>query len=409
MIADRLYQRAYEIRTGGFPVLRRFAFTMLGMGLAALPLLLVRALRPVVTVRFGMLMSGRIGHFAPNTEIYLCERDAGYHGSRVIDVFSCGGQVCNQQLKIMWSRSVFMSGFARHMDQLNRRIPGYKHHMIPWRDHQDHDIHGLLAQTEPHLSFTAKEEVRGQAALRELGIPEGAPFVCFHARDSSYLDGLRDDRAWQYHDYRDSNIDAYVPAMEELARRGYFGVRMGASVKESLETTNPMIIDYATNGRRTDFLDIYLGAKCEFCLGDTAGIYAIPTVFRKPIAFVNYVPLGIIHSWNPYDLSIPKLLWLGQEKRNMTFRQIMQSDSGMSLKSEEYQRRGIELIDNTPEEITALAVEMDERLEGTWEATEEDQELQGRFWSLFAPNEVHGALLSKIGADFLRRHRDLLD
>ena len=87
----------------------------------------------------------------------------------------------------------------------------------------------------------------------------------------------------------------------------------------------------------------------------------------------------------------------------------MESDSAMSLKSEEYQQRGIQLVDNTPEEITALAVEMDERLNGTWEPSEEDDELQGRFWSLFESNKVHGPFFSKIGADFLRQHRQLLD
>ena len=46
-IVRHLYQRAHEIRTGGLPVLRRIALTLLEIGLNAIPLLLVRALRPV--------------------------------------------------------------------------------------------------------------------------------------------------------------------------------------------------------------------------------------------------------------------------------------------------------------------------------------------------------------------------
>lgn len=61
---------------------------------------------------------------------------------------------------------------------------------------------------------------------------------------------------------------------------------MGVIVKEALNTTNPMIIDYATKSS-TDFLDIYLGAKCRFFLGSTGGINAVPRIFQRPVAYVN--------------------------------------------------------------------------------------------------------------------------
>jgi putative glycosyltransferase (TIGR04372 family) len=41
---------------------------------------------------------------------------------------------------------------------------------------------------------------------------------------------------------------------------------MGEIVKKKIKTKNPMIIDYATNGMRTELLDIYLAAKCDFCI-----------------------------------------------------------------------------------------------------------------------------------------------
>ena len=65
-------------------------------------------------------------------------------------------------------------------------------------------------------------------------------------------------------------------------------------------------------------------------------------------------------------------------------------------------------MENTPEEITALAVEMDERLKGTWQTAEEDEELQRRFWALFKPGALQGAFLSRIGTEFLHQNRELL-
>ena len=70
---------------------------------------------------------------------------------------------------------------------------------------------------------------------------------------------------------------------------------------------------------------------------------------------------------------------------------------------------GIEVIENTPEEILAVAVEMDERLKGIWRTTEEDEELQRRFWSLSKPSELNRVFVARIGAEFLRQNRELLE
>jgi len=93
----------------------------------------------------------------------------------------------------------------------------------------------------------------------------------------------------------------------------------------------------------------------------------------------------------------------------MTFREILESDVGMFLHLEEYLDMGITLIENTPEEILNVTIEMDERLKGTWVTTEEDEYLQKRFWSLYKPSELHGKIYSRIGADFLRENRELLE
>ena len=399
---------AGEIYIGGWPALLREGLVFLALPLAFPVVLIIRALRPLVLIRFGQLASERIGHFAANTELYLCERDAGMDSQRAIDVFYHTYQVCNQQLKKMWDRTLHVSHLACPLDSLNRLLPGGESHVIPWPPSGDRDIHGLLPRTPVHLSFTPEEERRGLASLRGLGIPDGAPFVCFHARDSAYLSAVQPKKNWHYHEYRDSNIHNYVPAAEELTRRGYFAIRMGAIVKEALPSTNPMVIDYATKSRN-DFLDIFLSAKCRFALGCPSGITCIPMIFRRPVAYANFVPLEYALTWGPNDLFIPKKLWLLEERRFLTFREILSSEVGRFLQSEQYEQMGIEVVENTPEEITALAVEMDERLKGTWQTTEEDEELQRKFWSLFKPSELHGTIVSRIGAEFLRQNRELLD
>lgn len=188
-----LLRQAREIHKGGLPVLHRKgcpfvrkAFLLVALVLLLPVVVLVRALRPVVVIRFGSLDSQRIGNFAGSTEVYLCQLDAGMHGSRTFDIFYYRTSAGNQQLKKMWDRTLHVSRFARSLDRLTRQLPGGEKHVIPMPS--DNDIHGLLPRTRVHLSFTGEEERLGRVALRELGIPAGTPFVCFHARDSAYLD-----------------------------------------------------------------------------------------------------------------------------------------------------------------------------------------------------------------------------
>jgi len=381
--------------------------------------LIIRLLRPLVLIRTSPLPCNRIGHFAANTEIYLCERDAGMHGKRTLDIFFYPHQVCSQQLRKMWDRILTVSFLARPLDMVSRRLPGAHRHTLSLPG--DFDAEGLLPHGRIHLRFTADEERWGQASLERLGIPERTPFVCFYARDSAYLDVTQSYRTWDYHDYRDSCIDNYLLAVEEMTRRGYPAVRMGAVVKEALDTDNPMIIDYASTAR-TDFLDIYLSAKCRFFISSTGGINAVPRIFRKPVVYVNFVPLGEWHLLvcSPDSVFIPKKHWHREEERYLTFGEIVRSGKGVYplnkrsglnrfLETEMFDKSGVDLQENSPEEIAAAAIEMDDRLNGSWVATQEDEELQRRFHSLFDPREYKNGLLPRIGAEFLRQNRDLLD
>ena len=397
-----------ELRDGGLSVLLRKLRTLVDTILAVPAVLLMRLVRPLLTIRVGPLSSSRIGPFSAHVELYLCERDAGLHGQRTLDLFFHARPVCNRQLQAMWERTLPVSRFAAALARVNRWFPGADAHRIPMQPNGERDIRGLFATGTQHLAFTAEERRRGWAFLHERGIHEGTPYICFLAREALYLAATYPDRNWDYHNYRNTDVRSLLPAVEALTRLGYAVLRMGVVVRAPLDTANPRIIDYASHGR-TEFLDIFLSAHCRFYLGDPSGIVGIPMTFRRPIAFVNYIPFEYVHSWDPRHLFIPKKLWLRAERRLLTFRDILESGVGRLHWTEEYERRGIEVIENTPEEIAALAIEMDERLQGTWQAAAEDEELQRRFWSLFASSGLHGVIRSRIGAAFLREHRALLE
>jgi putative glycosyltransferase (TIGR04372 family) len=414
-----------QIQQGGITVLVRkfilFVNLILGnlyrlpLCISAIPVVLViRLIRPWLLIRWNGMHSN-IGHFAANTELYLCERDAGINSPEqtYVDIFYYAHRkVYNKQLEIMWKRilRIWPSWIWGSIALTNRLIPGGRAHEIGHNTQHDRDVHNLLDDFPAHLQFTPVEEARGIAGLRAMGIPIGAPFVCLIVRDSAFHN-------FAFDSYRDSNIHNYVLAAEELANRGYFVVRMGSKVHSAINSIHPKVIDYATNGTRSDFMDIYLGAKCAFCVSTATGWDAVPLIFRRPIVYVNMSPAGYFQTFRDVFLGIFKHHLDLTSNRKLSLVEIFSRGAGFCVVTPDYESKGVYLIENTPEEIRDVVIEMVERLRGTWQPQKDDEALQRRFWEIFPTDAVdayqgrplHAEIRARFGAVFLRNNRSWLE
>ena len=380
---------------------------------------LIRILRPIVLIRCGSLYSFRIGHFAANTELYLCElrSDINRKSKNTIDIFYLNKPISNSQLVELWKRIlvVFPSWFVRPIHMLNNKIPGGEIHDIGTNTNMDRDVHNLLDKYPGHLKFSKAEEKRGLELLNLMGLPSEVKFVCLLVRDSTYLNFHQPELDHSGHSYRDANIQDYRLVSEELAKQGFFVIRMGAKVKQPLKCKHPRVIDYATSLFRSDFMDIYLGAKCEFCISTASGWDAVPGwLFRKPIVFTNVAPLGYIPTFSNKFLIIPKKYIDKKTKRMLTLSEIFSNDAAFCLETSGFDKDGIELVDNTPGEILEVVDEMVMRLQGNWAPQEMDIELQKKFWEIFPKDSIsfyngkklHGEIYASIGANYLRKNQN---
>jgi len=405
-------------------IIERWLFTKRGqtllkypsIALAIVVVLIVRLIRPLVHIRFGVLPSIRIGHFVSEPELYLCMRDEGLLPQKTVDLFWFTGKISNQQLASMWKRTLHMHPFYHRLYLVNRQLFKFSDHGIARLPAQARDIHGFLRRTAPHLHFTPEEDARGRAAMQQLGLPPDAneaKFICYHSRDNGYSALEVTPEQIRMYGCRNSKIETYLPAAEMLAEKGYYALRLGVSTAQTFTPAHPNIIDYTMKGR-SDFMDLYLLARCEFYLGDTCGLAEVPKVFRRPVAWVNFPTLEYAPTWSEQDIFIPQKCWLRAENRFLTFREMLEQGVSRYEHCTDFDDAGIDLIPNSAEEVLALAQEMDARLNGTWatteedEADEEDEELQQKFWSLWKTSDVNSEFKCRIGAQFLRENQDLL-
>ena len=161
-----------------------------------------------------------------------------------------------------------------------------------------------------------------------------------------------------------------------------------------------------------EFADLYLQAACKFYLGDPAATYTLSSVFDVPIAYTNMVPFGECGR-KPSDIFICKKCRNGNSGTFIPYPRLIERGLDTDwITTEELQDlmdEGIEFIENSPEEILQLAIEMNRRLDGEWTPHSDDEALQARFRTIWPARCFDGSdFPGPVGADFLRRNRDLL-
>jgi putative glycosyltransferase (TIGR04372 family) len=158
---------------------------------------------------------------------------------------------------------------------------------------------------------------------------------------------------------------------------------MGASVESPMLTNNPKVIDYASNGMRSEFLDIFLGAHCAFCISSGTGFDAIPYIFRRPIAYVNIAPVGISMTFSERFSLLFKDHYDNSTGLRMSLRSIFNADVAFSTESYDFKQKGIELRENSPVQILDAVGEMMDLLEKNVDCIESSIHPQLEFRQLF--------------------------
>jgi len=284
----------------------------------------------------------------------------------------------------------------------------------------NNDVDGLLVATKPTLTFNSSELAEGQIFLRKLGLSPNDTFICLNVRDGVFLReseaiGWTKNRDWSYHDYRDSDISTYVNAAEALAEMGYTVFRMGAIVKEPLISKHPRVIDYATNGMRSEFLDIFLGAHCTFCVSTGSGWDSVPTIFRRPIMFVNQLPVFAPSAITLPITIYPKLLADKDSSSTLSLKELTERNLATPHNSAAYADAGVQIRDLSSQELVEAVTEMAQRVEGTFVETPEQKKMQAKLKHILSthpklqPTPNYYPIRAEFASCFLSRYPNFLD
>ena len=271
------------------------------------------------------------------------------------------------------------------------------------------------------LHLKNEEEIEGLHQAEAMGLK--GKYACFSARDN--LNGKAvaqtfSDTGRLSARFRNSDIKKCRMAAEHLADHHIQAVRMGALSNERADWDNT--IDYASS-YRNPFMDVWLAQHCEFFASVPSGINALAQLCQRPMICYNAVAatlrgdVTIVFSRNR-DLAIFKKYWLPREQRYLTLTEMLEIETNEKLHERStvgayktLDKMGVEVQENTPEEIRDVMEEMALRVEGKMVYSEEDERLAQKYFSIIDnfPMRYNFPYMWRVGRKFLKENPWLLE
>ncbi len=266
---------------------------------------------------------------------------------------------------------------------------------------QYYEINALWGKRPPLLALSDMHRNEGLKALSRLGMPQDAWYVCLHVREGGYAPDEED-----LHSYRNGNIEHCRTAIDTIASHGGWVIRMGDPSMRRINNL-PNLIDYAHSSEKADWMDVFLCATCRFFVGNTSGLFLVSTSFGVPCVLVNMTPFAA-PSFGYKDLYIPKLLRDKKNGKLLPFFKIMRSPIANFRRSYLFQTAGLEVVENSSEDINDLVEEALLRVNDQWIDTPEMKTRQTQFKKLFHKHHYGYYSSSRIGSVFLTKYLALL-
>ena len=378
--------------------------------------LLIRVITPIVTIRFRNLPADEIGPLTVVSQHYL-RLNESQPKARQFDFWYLkkSVKVSNEyMLRFVESKTkIHRSRFIELVAGWSEKLPFVERHLI------ESEIRlTLLEKVGTKMRLPARDRAEASEYVRTIGIDPEKDFIALIVRDGAYKSETYQPNTQARSDkemYRNQNVNDYLPMAEKFAELGVQVVRMGAKVEREFKSTSPLIIDYASSGKRTEAADIFLASECAMCVSTNLGFDHIAALSGKLRVITNQALIvqtsTLFYSTDVFTLqrfaesSTGKILTLSE---SLEFVEIRNLDWYHKVID-----RGLGFVRNSQTEILEATLEGWQRSKGNWHESAEDIELQRRFWNIydkFFP-EHKGRFLNgrpHVSSHFLRENQSWL-
>jgi putative glycosyltransferase (TIGR04372 family) len=381
-------------------------------------------LKPLKKIYIAPIQTGRIGHFVLDTEIMLARIHADENDAkkRFLVIWVPESRISNLYVYTIWKQIIhivpynFLSSAvlvtAVYFEKLVKIKLTYR--FVGWDGYLPYGH--LLVDKQAAFFIPETDQQECIRTLKLNGIDVNKEWVCILARDSEYLNREMPNLKWDFNSYRNSNIHTYIESGEYLASKNILVFRMGSHVSQPFVShTSELVIDYANSKWRNEKLDVFLAAKCLFFISSGTGLDAIAYAVRKPILTVNLAQPLHVHRFHKDHIFILKKFFYRKENRFLNIKDFYELgvaegftiDNPRHLRTQDFERLGIDVIDNSSAEIKDATAEMYEFLSDKDDEAKELSTAQQLFWGKYPdlPGIVKPETeLGRIGEKFIHQN-----
>lgn len=337
------------------------------------------------------------GHQAWNIECYCRYYYSLYGRLPHVIAFQQSAFIPNQAIyERHLAHGVYVLSHTNFFTRLFRLTRSNCHHYIKDTSNESkllfcrfsmNDIHTVLQVDRLETSafpFKKEEDIRGKAVLAQMGLLPHT-YICVHDRSTEYKDAVTQtnshtrpswgeaNRAVAFDNTRNSRFDNLMPAIESLSKLAISAVRVGANPTAAVRSEH--VLDYASKRELyDDFTDLALIRFCKFFVGPNSGIWLLARSFDKPVCMINVFPWPWINvPMGENSLVIPKKYWHIKDQRFLTIHEMIDMERQFYWKKfyrdDFFEHLGVEMIENSADEVYGAVTEMNSRIDGNWTGT----------------------------------------
>tara|TARA_Y100000816_G_scaffold182944_1_gene132496 strand:- start:1108 stop:2343 length:1236 start_codon:yes stop_codon:yes gene_type:complete len=372
-------------------------------------------LYPIVRLRVGECRSRNIGDFIIPPEIHLNELKLQIKRKKRNEfyLFFFNRVISNEYLANHWRKNltilprlimepIFYFFFCHSF---------FRKFLVPLRYGVDEknkrtfyamtaDPNNTLIKSNISMKFNSEEILFGNNLLASVGFNINQKIVCFANRDGAFKGERKKSK-------RNAEINTYKSAIEYLANKNIFNIRMGRLNNENINFSQKNIFDYSFSKIKSDFMDMFIFSKCDFAITTGHGINQIAFFFRKKNLLINFEGFNNLHYCNQNftPLILPKKYKDKNKNKYLHFVEVYKKKLYL-MNLEDLNLNGYDLIDNTEEEILDATKEMYMILNNKKEINYDNQK---KFWDLhesffnWKPNSLN------ISNTFFKNNADLFN
>lgn len=158
---------------------------------------------------------------------------------------------------------------------------------------------------EPLLCLSDQDREFGYNFLKAYSFEKvsNGKFVTIHVRNSRLW---ANGRLLNHAEGRNADVRTYQKAVNHLLKLGYFVIRIGDKDEHSL-IANSNFLDYTKVEFKSDRLNTFFLAECDFLIGTNSGPICVPPTFGKKVLQTNSTNIGKA-AYFTNSLMLPKLI-----------------------------------------------------------------------------------------------------